>query len=318
MIRYGILSTAQVVPRFVAGVKEVPDCEVYAIASRSLAPAEKMAQELEIPHAYGSYQALCQDEQVDIVYIATYNQGHYPAAKLALENNKPVLLEKPFTLTSAEAEELFALAEEKNLFLMEAQKAVFLPTAKLIKEFIASGKLGRLHWIQSKTAYPNIDHVSWFRSLAAGGGALHGAGFYPLEYLQYILDQPITAFSGNAVFPKEQSDSQFNLTLTFGEQLLANIFITVDFATDNQMVIHGDLGRIEISDFWKTKTAKIIYNSGETALLTSDFTSEFAFEVAHVNHCLTEGYLTSPLMTKDITLTTVKMVESLYHQWLSK
>lgn len=317
MIRYGILSTAQVVPRFVAGVNETPNCEAYAIASRNLATAKEYAEKLNIPHAYGSYEELCQDANVDIVYIATYNRGHFSAAKLALTHDKPVLLEKPFTLTTAEAQELFSLAESKGLFIMEAQKAVFLPITKMVKDFLTAGKLGTLRWIQSKTAYPNMEHVTWFRSLEAGGGALYGAGFYPLEYLQYILDAPIQKFSGEAIFPKNSSDSQFNLTLRFSEQLLATIFVTVDFATENKLIIYGDLGQLEITDFWKTKTAKITYTTGETEILTSDFKSEFAFEVAHVNECLEQGYLTSPLMTKEITLTTVQMVESLYNQWLS-
>ena len=74
-----------------------------------------MAKELAIPVAYGSYEELCKDETIDIIYIPTYNQGHYSAAKLALSQGKPVLLEKPFTLNTAEAEELFAIAQEQGV-----------------------------------------------------------------------------------------------------------------------------------------------------------------------------------------------------------
>lgn len=148
MIRYGILSTAQVVPRFVAGVKESHEGEVTAIASRGIEKAQKMAQELEIPAAFGSYEELCQSEAVDIVYVAVYNKGHYDAAKLALLNNKHVLLEKPFTMTLAQAKELFAIAKERNLFLMEAQKPSSCQSPNKFNRLFKLGRLGRsVGWI---------------------------------------------------------------------------------------------------------------------------------------------------------------------------
>jgi predicted dehydrogenase len=90
MIRYGIISAAQIVPRFVAGVKESKDGEVVAIAARDYARAQEMAEQLEIPNVYGSYQELLQDTTIDIVYIAVYNKGHYETAKEALLANKHV------------------------------------------------------------------------------------------------------------------------------------------------------------------------------------------------------------------------------------
>ena len=145
-----------------------------------------MAKELAIPVAYGSYEELCKDETIDIIYIPTYNQGHYSAAKLALSQGKPVLLEKPFTLNAAEAEELFAIAQEQGVFLMEAQKSVFYQLPKSKGNDSRRG-LGEILWVQSVTAYPNVDHIPWFYSREAGGGALHGSGSYPLQYLQYVL-----------------------------------------------------------------------------------------------------------------------------------
>ncbi len=144
-IRYGIMSTAQIVPRFVAGLRESAQAEVRGIASRRLENAQKMAKELAIPVAYGSYEELCKDETIDIIYIPTYNQGHYSAAKLALSQGKPVLLEKPFTLNTAEAEELFAIAQEQGVFLMEAQKSVFLPITQKVKATIQEGDWERFY-----------------------------------------------------------------------------------------------------------------------------------------------------------------------------
>lgn len=315
-IKYGIISTAQVVPRFIAGVRESQHGEVVAVASRDLAKAQAFANDHQIPKAYGSYQALYGDPDIDIVYITTYNAGHFEAAKEALTAGKHVLLEKPFTLKAAEAQELFALARAQQRFLMEAQKAVFLPITQQVKAVLASGEIGEIQRVESRTAYPNIDHVTWFHDLAAGGGTLHGSGSYPIEYLLEILQLPVTDYSGTAIFKPGETDRQCDLTLRFGDQILANIFITTTFARPHMLEIFGTKGSIRIPEFWKTKTATVIQDGAERQL-TAQQNSEFVFEVEHVNDCLEKGLLTSPIMTPTVTLTCVTMVENLYKQWLA-
>lgn len=315
MIRYGILSTAQVVPRFVAGVKESQDGVVTAIASRGIEKAQKMARELNIPNAFGSYEELCQSEEVDIVYIAVYNKAHYDAAKLALLHNKHVLLEKPFTMTLAQAEELFALARERNLFLMEAQKALFLPITKQIQQVIQAGKIGAVRWLDSVTAYPNIDHISWFRDLSAGGGVFRGAGTYPLEYMQHLLAASPKEFKGTLTFPEGQSDAQAQATLNFPNGVIGTIFLTVDLDLSKRMIIYGEKGKIVIPDFWKTDTAEVHYLDGKIETLHSTQNSEFVFEVDHVNECLEQGLLESPVVTKELTLKTVEITETIYKNY---
>lgn len=141
MIRYGILSTASIIDRFIAGVRESREGEVYAIASRTIEKAKDAAMRLNIEHYYGSYEELYKDENIDIIYIPTVNGLHYRDCQNALLHHKHVIVEKPFTLTSHEAKKLFDLAKEQNCFLMEAQKCVFLPTTLKLKEL----KIGRAH-----------------------------------------------------------------------------------------------------------------------------------------------------------------------------
>ena len=314
-IRYGIMSTAQIVPRFVAGLRESAQAEVRGIASRRLENSQKMAKELAIPVAYGSYEELCKDETIDIIYIPTYNQGHYSAAKLALSQGKPVLLEKPFTLNTAEAEELFAIAQEQGVFLMEAQKSVFLPITQKVKATIQEGRLGEILWVQSVTAYPNVDHIPWFYSREAGGGALHGSGSYPLQYLQYVLGKEIQTVTGTATYQQGATDSQCNLALKFAEGTLGNILINVGLKIPSEMTICGTKGQIVIPNFWKTDCAYYTDAQGNTVKWSEQFTSEFTYEINHVNQCLQDKKLTSPVMTKELTIATVKIVESFYQEW---
>lgn len=315
-IQYGILSTAQIVPRFVAGIKQSKVGEARAIASRSLKKAEQMAKELEIPKAYGSYEALCKDEEIDIIYVATYNKGHYESAKMALTHQKHVLVEKPFTLEAAQAEELFALAAKNGCFLMEAQKSVFLPISEQVKYILQQNKIGAVRWMQSTTSYPNVDHISWFHSLEAGGGTLHGSGSYPLQYMQFMLDHSIEEYSGSATRNIGAADDQVTLALKFQNQVLGNIFISVKVDIPSKMTIYGEKGRIEIPYFWKAEQAVVYYEDGSQEELLGEFASEFVFEVDHVNDCLQNQLLESPIMTKQLTIDTVRLVEQLYTKWL--
>lgn len=312
-IRYGIISTAQIVPRFVAGVKQSNYGEVTAIASRERTKAEQMAKTLGIANAYGSYQELCQDQEIDIVYVATYNKGHYAAAKMALMHNKHVLVEKPFTLKSEQARELFELAEARGCFLMEAQKAVFLPLTLQIKKAIQQNKIGKVRWLESITAYPNVDHISWFYEAEAGGGALHGSGSYPIQYMQFLLGQSIAEYNGTMTRAKASTDEQCNVAVKFENQILGTIFISVKVDIPSKMTIYGEKGRIEIPYFWKAQQATLYNEQGQEELL-ADFESEFVFEVDHVNECIQQGLLESPVMTKQLTLATVSLVEQMYNQ----
>lgn len=314
MIKYGIVSTATIVPRFVAGVRESKNGEVAAIAARNLEKAQKMADELSIPKAYGSYAELFADETIDIVYIATYNKAHFPVAKEALLAGKHVLLEKPFTLTMDEGEELFALAEGNGLFIMEAQKAVFLPITNQVKQWVDAGAIGAIKYMKAFMAFPTGKNIPWFHSLESGGGALYGSGSYPIEYMQYVTGSKIAEVSGTALMEPGVSDSQCDVSILFKDGSQGNVFITVKFASNSELVIYGDKGQIRVPHFWRAQEALLVVD-GKEEVVKIPHTNEFVFEVNHVNECLEKGLLTSPIMTANLTLDTIELIEMMYQQW---
>ncbi|MFZ2670660.1 MAG: Gfo/Idh/MocA family oxidoreductase [Enterococcus aquimarinus] len=315
-IKYGIISTATIVPRFVAGIVECADAEVWAIAAREQKKAQKMADALKIPHVYASYAELFLDEEIDVVYIATYNRAHYAVAKEALLAGKSVLLEKPFTLTLDEAEDLFALAQAQGVFLMEAQKALFYPLTQTIKTLIADGEIGEVKYLDCRMMHTNADHIPWFKDLASGGGALYGSGSYPIEYFQYVTEGKIEEVAGTAMFSPDESDSQCDVSILFKEGFQGHLLISTLFEGPSELTIYGTKGRIHLPDFWKKQTATIIRDQSVEEI-TFAHQSEFVYEIAHVNQCLQEGLQTSPIATPDRTMQCVELVEKMYQQWLS-
>lgn len=167
-VRYGVVSTAKVAPRFIEGVRLAGNGEVVAVSSRTLESAQAFANKYHLPKAYDKLEDMLADESIDVIYVATINQDHYKVAKAALLAGKHVLVEKPFTLTYDQANELFALAESCNLFLMEAQKSVFIPMTQVIKKLLASGEIGEVISISSTTAYPNKSNLARLANLQSG------------------------------------------------------------------------------------------------------------------------------------------------------
>ncbi|GAB2021528.1 Gfo/Idh/MocA family oxidoreductase [Pseudolactococcus yaeyamensis] len=315
-LKYGIMGGASIVPRFVAGLKESSGSLAYAIATRSREKSQKLAEELDIPVIHETYEALVKDPEVDMIYIPLWNKGHFSGAKLALEHGKHVLLEKPFTLKAQEAEQLFDLAKEKHVFLMEAQKAVFLPTIQEVKKRLEAGEIGEIEWVDSQQSHPGVEKIPWFGDVTAGGGAYIGSASYPLSVLQYLFGTGFDSAHGVLTHLPDKSDDKGQGILTKGNMVMSTLIAT-SFQLESRLVIHGRKGRVTIPDYWKADTA-VIEIGDKTEQIHFPYQSEFVYEIAHVESCLKAGQFVSPIMTPEMTLATGKVVEALYQDNFNK
>lgn len=313
-VRYGILSTANIMPRFVNAVKDSMIGEVVAVASRGLEKAQEKARELSIPRSYGSYKELVEDPEVDVVYIPTVNALHYDHIMMALDAGKHVVCEKPFVMTRHQAEEVFRVAKEKGLFLMEAQKSVFLPVTQDIREIIQSGALGKiwlLDYMQSATGFIQ----GWFHEKKMGGGALYGSSSYPIEHARFIMGEDIVEYQGIGTFGDGEVDLQCAMSMRMegGALLTSRISTIVD--TENLTTIVGEKGRIEIREFWKARKAVVYFNTGEKREVDHPVEHEMVYEIDHINECLRKGLLQSPVMDEAMTIKTCMITEDIVASW---
>lgn len=316
MIKYGILSTASIVERFVKGIRESREGEVYAIASRSLDKAMIHAGRLGIKKYYGSYDELFEDEQVDIIYIPTVNGLHYRDCKNALLHHKHVIVEKPFVLNKEEAKELFELAKKKQCFLMEGQKAVFLPTTRKLRDLIENDVIGKIKYIELKAGFPGrftYDH--WMYDLKMGGGALYGSATYTIEYLQFLFDNPQIEIQGTYLPCPTGSDEICNFQLILDHRILVSSTIAMSVGLKNEAVFYGEKGYIVIPNFWKSNQLDIYVNNQDVKHFYFPYNSEFVYEINHIHDCLNNSLLQSPVMNQEKTIQTVELVSQLYQQW---
>ncbi|MCW3112405.1 MAG: dehydrogenase [Segetibacter sp.] len=201
-VRWGILSTAKIGrEKVIPGMQASAFCDIAAIASRKPEDAQAVAKKLNIAKAYGSYEELLNDPQIDAVYIPLPNQLHVPWTMKALEANKHVLCEKPIALTAEEASQLQkAAAQKPYLKVMEAFMYRFHPQWQYAKKMVTDGNIGKLKTIQSFFSYYNDDPNNIRNQKDAGGGGMMDIGCYCVSLSRFIFGKEPQSAIGKVEF----------------------------------------------------------------------------------------------------------------------
>lgn len=312
--QYGILSTSSIVPRFIGALRESKTGEALALASRSAEKAAEKAEEWKIPRSYGSYEELLADPDIEVVYVAMVNSEHYRYARKTLEAGKHVICEKPLALKKEHAQHLFQLAEERKLFLAEAQKEVFLPVIQEVKALIREGSLGDIRLVDVTNSYVVPDD-SWLRKKEFGGGVLAGSGSYPLHLAKYLFDEEVTAYSGVCTKGSSGVDEQCMISLSLGNRILLASKLSMNGKAIDSALIFGEKGYIEIPEYWKARRAVVHYHTGEEAILEHPCRYELIYEIRHFHECMEKGLLQSPVMSREMTVSTLEILETIRGSW---
>ncbi len=313
-LRYGILSTSSIAPRFIAAVREVGAGEIVAVSSRSLEKATEKAQQWKISKAYGSHEALLNDLDVNIVYISAVNSQHYPLAKRALEMGKHVVCEKPCTTTAAHTRELFALAREKGLFFMEAEKMLFLPAILAVKEKIAAGELGEIYMAELSHSFP-ASYNSWMFDKSLGGGPLLSSGIYAVQLLQWLFGEMVS-IRGVKSSLEDGAEWQYILTGEMKNGVLFSIKNSTRAVLDNTARLCGTEGYVEIPEYWKARKAVFCKKGAEPETLEFPCQHELIYEAEHIAQCFREGLMTSPVVTEELSVAGIAALERVESGWV--
>src|SRR5271156_361307 len=192
-VRWGVLSTAKIAVKKVIPAMQKGACsEVIAIASRDRRRAEQLAQELGIAKAYGSYEELLADPEVEAIYNPLPNHLHVPWSIKAAEAGKHVLCEKPLSLNVAEAKSLLAVQERTGVIIAEGFMVRGHPQWLRVRELIAAGRIGDLRSIQGVFSYFNPDPANIRNVPEYGGGSLMDIGFYPIHTSRWMFgEEPV-------------------------------------------------------------------------------------------------------------------------------
>lgn len=249
-LRWGIIGCAGIAVRSVIpGIQQSQRGVVTAIASRDEAKAKQTAEKLGIPKAYGSYEALLADADIDAVYIPLPNNMHKEWTIRAAEAGKHVLCEKPFSMDASEAAEMVEACEKHGVKLAEAFMYRHHPRYTRIKEIIVSGEIGTIRGIHGTFTFNSSANTTNFRNdQAMGGGALYDIGVYPISAARMLMDREPEAATVHAFFSPEHGgvDMMASGLLEFS----GGVGLTFDCAMwasgRNTLEVLGTDGRIEL------------------------------------------------------------------------
>ncbi|MFE7271724.1 Gfo/Idh/MocA family protein [Streptomyces sp. NPDC057623] len=315
-VRWGILATGGIAAAFTADLVDLPDADVVAVASRSQASADAFAERFGIPRAYGDWDALAQDGDIDVVYVATPHSAHRAAAGLCLEAGRNVLCEKAFTLNAREAGELVALAKARGSFLMEAMWMYCNPLIRRLKALVDDGAIGEVRHVQADFGLAGPFPPSHrLRDPAQGGGALLDLGVYPVSFAQLLLGEP-SDVAARAMLSPEGVDLQTGALLSWDGGALASLHCSVVGGTATSASVTGSGGRIDVPNGFFFPDRFVLHRDGRDP---EEFTADPAdgprnslrHEAAEVMRALRAGETQSPLVPLDGTLAVMRTLDAI-------
>lgn len=318
-MKWGILATGTIAAKFAETLNQMEDTQVLAAcASRTMDKAEAFREKYGIARAYESYEAMLQDPEVEAVYVATPNNLHYENCRMCLNAGKHVLCEKPFTITREEGERLFALAEKKGLFIMEAFWIRFLPALLKLRELIASGVLGDVVWARSDYGFvaKGARKDRKFDSSLAGG-ALLDIGIYNLGFMRMVMgDAPVEAFDSQYHINEYGTDDFSTILLRYAGGKSACVTTSIGINMARAAVVYGTKGSIALDDFQHAR--KLHVYLGDGTCRTLEFPEEingFEYQIREVERCVKAGMTTSDVLKRDDTLEILELMERIRASW---
>lgn len=285
---WGILGAGRIARQFAAGLRECETGVLQAVGSRSIEKAQAWASEFGDPTAYGSYEALLSDADVDAVYVATPHPWHCEWAVKAAEAGKHVLCEKPLGMNHPEAMLSVETAERNGVFLMEAFMYRCYPQTKKIVELVRDGTLGEIQLIEAQFAFRGgNDPASRLMDPALGGGGILDVGCYPVSMARLVAGAAIgldvcepRSLSATAYKGETGVDEYATAVLAFPGNILAQLATGIRLRGRNEVVITGTEARLTIPEPWFGGRDLLLERaSGEPELISVPFERQrYAYE----------------------------------------
>jgi predicted dehydrogenase len=309
-VRWGFLSTAHINDKLLPGARESDQLHVIAVASRDTARAGSYARERGIERAYGSYEQLLSDPDVEAVYISLPNSMHVEWSIRALEAGKHVLCEKPLSRHAAEVERAFDIAQREGRILMEAFMYRHNPQTARLTQLVGEGAIGRLRLIRAAFSFPLADLANVRLAAALDGGGLMDVGCYCVSGARLLAGEPQQVY-GTQVLSESGVDELFGGTMRFAGDVVAQFDCGLVMPERDELEAIGEEGSLFLDDPWHCKNSVI-------ELRTEAGTEEIRVEPADSYRLQLENMSAAirgeaePLLGRDDALGQARAIEALY------
>ncbi len=320
MLRVGIVGCGVIAATIASTISKMGDeVRIEAVASRSKEKAEEFASRFSVAKAYGDYQELYDDGDVDLVYVAVPHSHHKTVMLDAIEKGKNILCEKAFTVNEEEAKAVFAKAKEKGVFVGEAMWTRYMPSRSIINQAIKDGRIGRVTSISANLGY-KLTHKERIMKRELAGGALLDIGIYPLNFALMVENEStITGMAGLCTKSETGVDLSENMTLTFSSGVIASISADAEAITDRCGWIYGTEGSIEVINVNNPEVINI-YNAERRPVLIESIeikhdVSGYEYEFRAAAKAIEEGRTEPEEMPWDETLRVMRLMDTFRKVW---
>lgn len=318
-VKWGVLGTANIARGCtIPGMKLAENCELYAIAGRSEEKVEKYRAEFCFEKGYVGYDKLLEDPVIQAVYIPLPNHMHKEWVIKALKAGKNVLCEKPLALNAEDAREMFAVAGENNVILMEAYAYLHSPYVAALKEDIASGIIGDVLFVDSAfyTQY-YTDDIRMYKEM--GGGAVYDLGCYCSTLILSLVDSEVDTVMAQAEFNEYGADVLASALLKFRNGVRAAFNVGMNLGVESnarkdRLYVHGTKGVID-SPVEFNQAGELSYTitaGGKTTVRTVSAPQNYSLEVAQLGRCIESGE--KPFITEEFTVKNAELLDAVLGQ----
>ncbi len=315
-MKVGVLGTGNIVQKVTPTIAAIEGLECYAIASRTLERAEQAAAEYGYEKAYGTYEELVADPQVELVYIATPHSRHYDDMKLCIEHKKPVLCEKAFTMNSGQAREIKELAAKEGVFVTEAIWTRYMPSRVMINEILNSGIIGNVTTLTANLCYKVSQN---YRILAPelAGGALLDVGVYGINFATMHFGTEIDRIESSVQFDKTGVDGMESITIFYKDGRMAVLTHSVYARSDRKGIFYGDKGYIVVENINNPQSIAV-YDLDDNLLKQVDVPEQisgYEYQFIECAEKIKDGEYESSSMPLDDSIYVMEIMDSIRKEW---
>lgn len=313
-MKWGIIGLGNIASQFAEDLVLIEEAELTAAASRDSVKADEFGKRFNAKKTYDSYDLLFEDQEVEIIYIATPHNSHAELSIKALESGKHVLCEKPMSLSFKDAERMIEASKKHNKFFMEAFWTRFIPSVQDVLQKINNGLIGDINYLKADFAFhgSETENKRLFDK-KLGGGALFDIGVYPL-FLSYILFGNPKEIIAKAVKHKNDIDLQTSMILQY-ENAQSILHASIVSDSDMKALIAGTEGRIELNAPWFVADGYSIFkNEEETAFKLPVFGKGYTHEIIECHKCIQNNQIQSQLWSHNNSLDLSKIIDEIKMQ----